>query len=259
MRSSRQRQQRPERVQAYLRQALALATRAEASLEALAAAGAEEWICHEIKAFIAHARRQADQLERRVLQGERIPHEEKVLSLFQPHTRWCMKGKVGRPVELGVPVSVVESAHQFILHYKVHWTEADVEMAQPLVAETQALYPELAVCSFDKGYHSKANRERLDGLLELNATPAKGRLSQAAREREQSPEFVAARQAHPAVESAINNLERRGLDRVWADGSAGFERIVGLSVLAANLHRIGLLLQRRDRKLLKRQRLLRAA
>ena len=86
----------------------------------------------------------------------------------------------------------------------------------------------LAVCSFDKGYHSKANRERLDGLLELNATPAKGRLSQAAREREQSPEFVAARQAHPAVESAINNLRSGpGLGGRQRWGDPGCEAYTG--------------------------------
>ena len=61
-----------------------------------------------------------------------------------------------------------------------------------------------------------------------------------------------ARQQHPAVESAIHNLERRGLDRVRTHGKAGFERTVALAVTAANLHRIGLLLQRRERKALRR-------
>ena len=56
-------------------------------------------------------------------------------------------------------------------------------MACPLVAEAQELYPCLAACSFDKGFHSPANRERLDAALELNALPRKGRLSKADRER----------------------------------------------------------------------------
>lgn len=30
--------------------------------------------------------RQIDQIDRRVLQGQKTPHEEKVFSLFQPHT-----------------------------------------------------------------------------------------------------------------------------------------------------------------------------
>jgi hypothetical protein len=38
--------------------------------------------------FIAHAERQIDQVRRRVFQGERIPHGEKVFSIFEPHTEW---------------------------------------------------------------------------------------------------------------------------------------------------------------------------
>ena len=46
----------------------------------------------------------------------------------------------------------------------------------------------------------------------------------------------------------INGLEHRGLDRVRHHGADGFARAVALSVLAANLHRLGLLLQKRERK-----------
>ena len=53
------------------------------------------------------------------------------------------------------------------------------------------------------------------------------------------------------MESSINNLEQRGLDRVLSRGADGFERMVGLGVLAANVHRIGLVLQRRERARLK--------
>jgi IS5 family transposase len=112
--------------------------------------------------------------------------------------------------------------------------------------------PELRACSFDRGFHSRDNRVRLDALLDVNALPGRGYLSRADREREEEESFVAARRAHPAIESAINGLEHRGLDRVRSHGADGFARTVALSVLAANLHRIGLILQKRERK---RQRL----
>ena len=86
----------------------------------------------------------------------------------------------------------------------------------------------------------------------VNALPRRGYLSRADREREEEESFVAARRAHPAIESAINGLEHRGLDRIRSHGADGFARTVALSVLAANLHRIGLILQKRERK---RQRL----
>ncbi len=45
--------------------------------------------------FHACSVRLQDQIRRRVLEGETIPHEEKLFSLFEPHTRWIMKGKAG--------------------------------------------------------------------------------------------------------------------------------------------------------------------
>ena len=189
-----------------------------------------------------------DQVERRLLKGETIPHEEKVFSIFEPHTRWVAKGKAGRPVELGVPVSVVEDQYQFILHHKIQWTGGDVDAAVAMVKETQAVRPDLRACSFDRGFHSPRNRARLDGLLDLNVLPRKGRPTRAERERESDAAFAAARRQHPAVESAINALEHRGLDRVRTHGADGFERTVALSVLAANLHRLGRLLRQRERK-----------
>ncbi|MDE0371427.1 MAG: hypothetical protein OXI73_02620 [Rhodospirillales bacterium] len=88
---------------------------------------------------------------------------------------------------------------------------------------------------------------RLNQLFEHNALPRKGRLAQAVRVREANPAFVAARR-YPAVESATHNLEHRGLDRVRVYGAGGFARVVALSVLAFNIHRLGLLLRRRARR-----------
>ena len=50
-----------------------------------------------------------------------------------------------------------------------------------------------------------------------------------------------------------SNLEQRGLDRCRAYGKRGFERSVALSIVAANVHRLGVVLQRRDKKRLRRQ------
>ena len=158
------------------------------------------------------------------------------------------KGKAGTPVELGVPVCVMEDQFQFILHHKILWAGGDVDLAAPMVEETQALHPDLRACSFDHGFHSPANRVRLDELLDLNVLPRKGRLNRAERERESDEAFAAARRQHPAVESAINALEHRGLDRVRTRGADGFARTVALSLLAANLHRLGQLLRERKRR-----------
>lgn len=242
------RRARPEQVEEYLSRCRALVLRAEATLPALIANGAAPWDIEAIEGFLRHAMRQIDQVDRRLLKGETIPQHEKVFSIFEPHTRWISKGKAGCPVELGVPVCILEDEHGFVLHHEVMWQGEDVDHAVPMVEASQARFPDLRAVSFDRGFHSPENRIRLDDLLDHNVLPKKGYLSQADREREGDDEFVAMRRQHPAVESAINNLEHRGLDRVRAHGAEGFDRVVALSVVAFNIHRIGLLLRRKTRR-----------
>ncbi len=248
VRSTRRARSRPERVKAYLARCGELADRAQETLGDLERIGAAEPLCMALRGFLGHARRQIDRVERRLLKGETIPHDEKVFSIFEEHTRWISKGKAGCAVELGVPVCVIEDQYRFLLHHTILWTGGDTDVAAPMVQETQALHPDLRVCSFDRGFHSPDNRVRLDALLELNALPRKGRLSRADVAREQDEPFAAARRQHPAVESAINALDHRGLDRVRTHGAEGFARTVALSVLAANLHRLGQILRQRERK-----------
>ena len=63
------------------------------------------------------------------------------------------------------------------------------------------------------------------------------------RRTQQGETFAAMRRQHPAVESAINNLEHRGLNRVRSKGREGFARTVALSVVALNVHRLGRVLR----------------
>ena len=242
------RQASPHHVADYLECCRKLVLRVENSLSALKANGASAETIREIRGFLVHARRQIDQTDRRLLKGETIPQEEKVFSIFEPHTRWISKGKAGCPVELGVPTCILEDAHGFVLHHEIMWEGSDVDYAVPMVKAAQARFPDLRAVSFDRGFHSPDNRVRLDALLDDNVLPKKGYLNKAEQERESGDVFAAMRRQHPAVESAINNLEHRGLDRVRAQGAAGFARSVALSVVALNVHRIGLLLRRKLRK-----------
>jgi len=147
----------------------------------------------EIEDFMAHADRQIDQIHRRVILGETILHAEKVFSIFQPHTEWISKGKAGVPVELGLKVCILEDQYQFILHHKVMEQLSDDQVAVEMVTQAKKRFPSLAVCSFDKGFHSKTNQEALKGTLELVVLPRKGKLSRQAKEIESAPEFVEAR------------------------------------------------------------------
>ena len=207
----------------------------------------------EIEGFMAHADRQIDQIHRRVILGEVIAHDEKVFSIFEPHTEWISKGKAGIPVELGVKVCIVEDQHQFILHHQVMQKQTDDQVTVAMVTQAQQRFPDLNACSFDKGFHSPANQIALKEHLDLVVLPKKGRLSKQAQEEEQAEAFVKARRAHSAVESAINGLGVHGLDVCPDHGIDGFKRYVALAVLARNIHRIGDILWQQDKAREKRK------
>ena len=211
-------------------------------------------LIENIRTFINHGVRQINQIKRRVICGEMIPHDEKVFSLFQPHTEWVMKGKAGVPVELGVKVCVMEDEYQFILPHMVMEKQTDDQVAVPMVDEAKKRFPSLSTCSFDKGFHSPNNQKELNEKLDVVALKRKGRLSQLAREIEQSEAFLKARHKHSAVESAINALEVHGLDMCPDHGINGFKRYVALAIVARNIHRIGMILRNREQKIEERRR-----
>ena len=202
----------------------------------------------KLSRYWTDVQRQVDQIRRRILEGESIPHAEKVFSIHKPYTRWISKGKEG------VSVAVVEDYDPFILGHTVMWTEEDVDGAVPLVKATQARFPALRLCSFDRGFHSMSNRKALDALLEVNALPKKGKLSKAEQARASAPAFRAARARHSAVESCLANLNQRGGAMVREKSPEHFAVMVGLSVLAVNVHRLGALIRQRKRVRLRRRR-----
>lgn len=209
--------------------------------------------CTELDRFIEHASRQIDHVHRRVIQGEPIPHDEKVFSLFEEHTEWIRKGKAGVPVELGLRVCVLEDQYGFLLHHNVLQKKTDADIAVSIVEETRQRFPTFAACSFDKGFYTPSNRDALRQELELVVLPKKGKLSKPDREIESSEEFRASRRQHSAVESAINALEVHGLDVCPDHGIDGFHRYVALAVVARNIHKLGEILRTQKRQLQKRQ------
>jgi hypothetical protein len=208
--------------------------------------GITESLCEiEIQQYMADAEQQIDQIQRRVMKGEKIPHTEKAFSIFEPHTEWIVKGKAGISQELGLRVCVMEDHHRFLLHHRVMEKQTDDQVAVLMVSETKERFSHFSTCSFDKGFHSPDNQTRLRDMLDVVALPRKGKRSKAIQELESSEEFQRAHDKHSAVESAINALEVHGL--------AGFKRYVALSIVARNIQRIGAILIEKERERLERQ------
>ncbi len=246
--------QNPKGVKAYLRQCTQTAARARTLLNALATVEKSEAARADIAYYLRYVDLLVDQVRRRILLGEMIPHAQKVFSIHKPHTRWISKGKAGVLAELGLPVALVEDEHRFILAYHILWDTSDVEVAVPIIDAVQAAFPEFNACSFDRGFHSLKNRKALDARLALNALPKKGKLSLAERARERAPAFKAARRQHPAVESCLANFGLRGGALVREKSPENFALMVSLSVLAVNMHRLGCLVRAQERARIKRRR-----
>ena len=178
--------------------------------------------------------------------GRNAPYEEKVFSLFEEHTEWIAKGKAGLPQDLGLRVCIVESSTGFIVHYRVMQHETDDAVAVRMIKETHARYPYVRSCSFDKGFHSPENQQKLSELLDLCVFPRKGKLNEEQKAMEGAEGFMEKRRKHSAVESAVNAIENHGLDRCCDQGIAGFKRYVALAVVARNLQLIGDILRQQE-------------
>lgn len=207
----------------------------------------------EIKKFILHADRQIDQIYRRCIKGEEIESEEKVYSIFEEYTEWISKGKAGVPVEFGLRVCIIEDQFGFILHHQIMEKETDPKITVQIIKEVLKKFPEFNGCSFDRGFWSQKNFEELLKLLEKVILPKKGNRNKEEKMREHSEEFIALRHQHSAVESAINALENHGLDVVRDRGIVNFKKYTALSVLGRNCQKLGVILQAKQLKKLKRQ------
>jgi IS5 family transposase len=182
-----------------------------------------------------------DLVQRRHLNEEIIPAQEKVFSLFEPHTEWLQKGKQRPNVELGHPLLIATDQHQLIQDYDTPVGEADVDQSVPVADRLLCRYgaDSLASLSFDKGFTRREDWELLSLYVPVVVMPKRGKKNAAEVERERDPKFIALRHQHSAVESEINSLEHHGLNRCLDVGLPGYLRYVGYGVMSYNLHVIG--------------------
>ena len=201
-----------------------------------------------------------DLVERRLGQGQTIAHEEKVFSLFEPHTELIKKGKLFPPIEFGHKLLLTTDQHELILDYRVMEQPSDAEEAIPLADRLLGRYgaQSLASLSFDKGFSREADRQLLELYIPEVIMSKRGKRNAVEQERETQRRFVELRHGHHALESDINCLEHHGLNRCLDKGLEGFERYVGFGVLSYNLHKIGARLLQRKREGLAREQVLRA-
>lgn len=188
------------------------------------------------------------QTRRRVLQGEQVPADEKIYSIFEPHTDLIRRGKERKPNEFGHKVFLAESGRGLMTQYRVlTGNPVDQEHVAPsLERHTDAFGHAPTLYSADRGFFSAANLEACDtaGVTCACIPQAGGKRSAERQALEKSREFKQGQRFRAGIEGRISVLFRgRGMKRVLAEGRDHFELLVGAAVLANNLMVIGALLQ----------------
>jgi hypothetical protein len=220
-------------------------------LMAVKSAGGSITTLMALQQYIDYIAKFINQVERRLLKGEVIPADEKIFSIFEPHTEWISKGKLNKKVELGHLVLITTDQHSFIVDYKVMEKQKDAQQVNDLANRIKTKFSNAAISShsFDKGFWSKENFAILEQQEIATAIlPKRGRHTKEDTKRESEPGYKLLRRKHSAVESNINMLEHHGLNRCPDKGLKQYKNYVGLSVLAYNLHQLGNKIVAKQRK-----------
>ena len=217
----------------------------------------DDMVIGELRRKIDHycqlGARVIDQTCRRVLQGEQVPTDQKIYSIFETHTDLIKRGKVQKPIEFGHKIFLAESARGLITQYRVlEGNPSDHVHVKPSLKrhkETFGFAPDWY--SSDRGFFSDDNIKACqEAAVKLVCIPQRGGKRTSKREAfEKSPEFKKGQRFRAGIEGRISVLFRgRGMKRCLAEGRERFEVLVGTAVLANNLMTIAHLLNQKEKR-----------
>jgi IS5 family transposase len=207
----------------------------------------------KIEHFCQLGDRVIDQARRRVLFGEQLASDEKIYSIFEPHTDLIERGKVRTPIEFGHKVFLAESAQGLITQYRVLKGNPsdEIHVVPSLQRHRLAFGRAPQLYGADRGFFSEQNLASCKRAgVKVVCIPQRGGERTARRKvYEKSAVFKNGQRFRAGIEGRISVLFRgRGMKRCLAEGSDRFQLWVGAAVLANNLMRIAALLARPSRK-----------
>jgi len=183
-----------------------------------------------------------DQATRRVLQGAAVPSEEKLLSLFEPHTQVIRRQKAGQPTEFGRKLLLDEVEGGIISRYEL-LSAGGLEhphLPRSLAAHRQRFARAPDVLAGDRGCYSPENEAlaRQAGVKHV-VLPKTGRLSRERLQHERQRWFRRGFRFRAGIEGRIHVLQRDyGLARCRDHGEVGMQRWVGWGIVSHNLAQI---------------------
>jgi transposase, IS5 family len=181
------------------------------------------------------------QTRRRVLEGKKVPSDQKVLSLFEPHTRAIPRHKGGALVEFGRHVILDEVEGGIVTRYEILSHPNEHGQAIEAVAHHVALFdhPPGTVAG-DRGVHSPETEAILkEAGVKRVAIPASGKLSEERQALEHTRPWRRGYRWRAGIEGRIASLRRDyGWHMCRYHGQDGMERWLGLGVMASNLRHL---------------------
>jgi len=203
-----------------------------------------------IEHFMLLMEKHIDLVDRRIIKKETIPHSEKLFSVFETYTEWVKKGKTRPNVELGKKLSITTDQFNLIVDHQLMDDEQDRDIVVALADRLLAKY-NIDSWSFDKGYWNKDNKQLLQLEIPKVIMPKLGKRTKDENDEENSRLFKRLKNKHSVIESNINELEHRGLDRCPDRGILHYTRYISLGVCAYNLKKIGHHILEQEREILK--------
>jgi IS5 family transposase len=199
-------------------------------------------LAERIEHFLPLVDRAIAQATRRVLRGEAMPADEKVLSVFEPHTQAIRRHKPGKPTEFGRKVLLDEVEGGIVSHYAIL---TDVGLEHPhFVASLDAHQERFGrppdLVAGDRGLYSPENEDRArERGVKRTVLPKVGRASRERQLHERQRWFRRGFRFRAGAEGRIHALKRDyGLARCRDHGEDGFGRWVGWGILTHNLAQI---------------------
>jgi IS5 family transposase len=169
--------------------------------------------------------------------------QEKIASMFEPHTEIIRKGKASKPTEFGKLVKIQEAENQIISHYEVFAERpSDRQLLVPSIEVHQRRFGRIpALVAADAGFHSQQN-EKTAGAMGVRwlSVPNQKTKSEERKRLYRQRWFRRGQRWRTGCEGRISVLKRRhGMRRCLYRGFHGMQRWVGLSVIADNVIQIG--------------------
>src|SRR5256714_1985729 len=195
--------------------------------------------------------RQVIDQARRVLEGQKVPAAEKLLSLFEPHTRVIPRHKGGADVEFGRLVTLDEVEGGIITRFEILEQPNEHGQAEAALVHHQKLFGHPPrILAGDRGIRSPTTQHTLEEAgVKTVAIPAVGKVSAQRRAVERAPSFRRAYRWRAGIEGRINSLRRDyGLRRCAYHGMSGLKRWLGWGILANNVDHIAQAQVTRSRK-----------